>query len=90
MRSVVAIYYTPTFQKNFHRLPKPIKEKAYQKEPIFIVNPFDPRLKTHKLTGQLNQYWSFSIDYHWRIVFRFIKPKVALFVDVGTHEIYKM
>lgn len=89
MKSDVTIYYTPTFQKKFHRLPKPIREKALQKEPIFIINPFDPRLKTHKLTGQLKQYWSFSIDYQWRIVFRFIKSNTVLFVDVGTHEIYK-
>jgi len=28
-------------------------------------NPFDPNLKTHKLSGTLSGYWAFSIDYYY-------------------------
>jgi len=48
-----------------------------------------PALKTHKLSGKLQEYWSFSIDYHLRIMFRFVDKQTVEFIDIGTHEIYK-
>jgi addiction module RelE/StbE family toxin len=58
---------------------------------IFINDPFDPKLRTHKLSGKLKDMWSFSIEYDFRVVFFFTKekPKKAVFVDIGTHnEVY--
>lgn len=58
---------------------------------LFTQNPFDPTLKTHKLSGKLSQLWSFSIDFDNRVVFYFTdqNPKQAVFVDIGTHnEVY--
>lgn len=55
----------------------------------FSFDPLDRRLKTHKLTGKLQNYWSFSIDYHLRILFKFIDNHSVLFIDIGTHEIYR-
>jgi addiction module RelE/StbE family toxin len=85
------IYVTSKFQKAYKKLPKEVKEKAKLKEKIFRENPFDPRLKTHPLKGKYRGYWAFSIDYSYRIMFKFLnatKTKVA-FINVGTHEIYK-
>jgi len=89
MKNNLVIFYTPTFKKNFDRLPKKTKQIAYRKENVFRKNPLAQSLKTHKLTGKLKDYWSFSIDYRNRIVFRFIKKNKILFVDAGTHEVYK-
>ncbi len=54
----------------------------------FIADPFDSRLRTHKLSGKLNGMWSFSLDYNLRVVFFFTeeKPKRAVFVDIGNHD----
>jgi mRNA-degrading endonuclease YafQ of YafQ-DinJ toxin-antitoxin module len=54
----------------------------------FIADPFDSRLRTHKLSGKLNGMWSFSLDYNLRVVFFFTeeKPKQAVFVDIGNHD----
>lgn len=84
------IYYTPQFQHEFSKLPQSVKQKAFKKEKIFRTDPHSQILKTHKLTGVLKNYWSFSIDYHYRVVFRYINDKEILFVDVGTHEVYKI
>lgn len=86
---VKKIYYTPTFKKNWQKIPNLIKKKAQKKEKIFRQDIFQPTLLTHKLSGKLKNYWSFSIDYHWRIVFRFLKKDEVLLVDVGTHEVYR-
>lgn len=89
MKKDYVVQFTPTFSKKYTNLPSNIKEKARKKEPIFRQDPFSPSLKTHKLTGKLSAYWSFSIDYQYRIIFRFIENDTILFVDVGTHSIYK-
>jgi len=83
------IYYTPTFKKGWQKLPKKVKKKAIKKEKLFRQDAFHPNLLSHKLTGKLKNYWSFSIDYRSRIVFRFLKKGEVLFVDAGGHEIYK-
>lgn len=84
------ISVAPRFKKAFRRLPKIIREKAKEKERIFKINPFDPRLETHKLGGKYKDFWSFSIDRIYRIMFKFgTSMNEVIFINVGTHEIYK-
>lgn len=89
MKSKIEILYSPTFAKNYKKIPILIRKKAEKKEKIFRIDPFTPSLKTHKLTGKLSEYWSFSVDYKYRIVFRFISTQKVLLVDVGTHSVYR-
>ncbi|MEA3464285.1 MAG: type II toxin-antitoxin system mRNA interferase toxin, RelE/StbE family [Patescibacteria group bacterium] len=82
------IKVSPRFEKNYKRLPMEIKKKAKEKEIIFRGNPFDLRLKTHKLKGELKNSWAFWINFSYRIKFIFIGNSKVLFLDIGTHEIY--
>ena len=83
------IYYSSKFAKEYKRLPKKVKLSAEEKEIIFRKDPFDKRLKTHKLSGKLKDYYSFSIDYQYRIIFEFAEKSAIWFHSVGTHEIYR-
>jgi mRNA-degrading endonuclease YafQ of YafQ-DinJ toxin-antitoxin module len=83
------IIYTPQFEKSWKKLPIKLKKKAVRQEKLFRQNFFHSSLLTHKLKGKLKKYWSFSLDYHTRIIFRFLKKSEVLFVDVGTHEVYR-
>ncbi|GIV28879.1 MAG: hypothetical protein KatS3mg027_2693 [Bacteroidia bacterium] len=83
------IFIHPNFDKSYRKLPKEVKEKAKLKEKIFRKDPFDPRLKTHKLFGKEKECWAFWIDYRYRIKFIFLDDNEVLFLDIGTHEIYK-
>jgi len=83
------IYYSSKFAKEYRRLPKKIKLLAEKKEIVFRKDPFDPRLNTHKLSGKLKVYYSFSIDFQYRIIFEFAQKDVIWFHSVGTHEIYR-
>lgn len=83
------IYYSSKFAKEYKQLSQKIKSQAEKKEKIFRKNPFDPRLKTHKLTGKLKQYHAFSIDYQYRIIFERIDTETIWFHSVGTHEVYR-
>ena len=83
------IIYSPQFKREYVQLPDFVKRKAESREKIFRHNPFDGRLKTHKLSGRLAEFWSFSVDYRYRIIFEFAKGKKAIFHAVGDHSLYK-
>jgi mRNA-degrading endonuclease YafQ of YafQ-DinJ toxin-antitoxin module len=82
------IYHTDKFAKAYRKLPDKIKDESEKKEEIFRANPFDPRLKTHRLKGTLSDQYSFSVKYSWRIVFHFESENVV-FDMIGTHAIYR-
>ena len=60
--------------------------KFWQKLEIFTVDPYDQRLKTHKLSGKLKDLWSFTVDYDERVLFYFTEDEKAVFVDIGSHD----
>jgi addiction module RelE/StbE family toxin len=82
------IYYSSHFKKSLRKYAS-YKGRIIKKIKKFLKNPFDSSLKTHKLSGSLSSYWSFSIDYNLRIIFEFINDKSVGLIDIGTHEIYK-
>lgn len=83
------INYSPTFLKGLKKLPKDQLKSLARQEKIFLQNPFDSRLKTHKLKGELKDFYSFSVSYHWRIVFHFEKDDTVALDMIGTHGVYK-
>lgn len=82
------IRYHPRFRRSYERLPLSVKQSAEAKEVIFRKNPFDHRLRTHKLHGKLKNLWSFSVDRKNRIVFEFADSEI-IFLDIGDHDIYR-
>ena len=83
-----SLNYTAVFKKELAKIPKDQLKNLARKEKIFRQNIFDPRFKTHKLGGKLFGFYSFSISYHWRIVFH-QNNKDVIFDTIGTHAIYR-
>lgn len=88
-RKIREVKYSTKFLKHVVLLPKEIVERAKNKERVFRANAFDPRLHTHKLHGEEKDAWAFWINYTYRIKFIFIGEETVLFLDIGTHTIYK-
>jgi addiction module RelE/StbE family toxin len=63
-----------------------LESRFWQKLEQFTIEPFAPTLKTHKLSGKLRDFWSFSIDYDARVLFYFTEDEKAVFVDIGSHD----
>ena len=82
-------HFTPHFLRAFQKLPLPIQESAHKKDKRFRHNPFEQSLRTHQLKGQLAGAWSYSVNYDYRIVFRFLSHEEVLYHDIGTHDVYK-
>ncbi len=86
---MVKILFSEKFVVQFESLPLKIQNLAHKKIDIFCTNPKHPSLKTHKLNGVLNGYFSFSIDYQLRIVFEYGKNGVVHFLKIGNHDVYR-
>ena len=77
------------FRKAFKRKVrgnKILETRFRNRVAIFQSDPFDSRLKAHKLSGTLGDLWSFSVDYDVRVIFSFVETNRVLFIDIGTHE----
>lgn len=88
-RKIRGVEYSPQFLKHLSRLPTNVIEKAREREFIFRMDAFNPRLRTHKLHGRDKNAWAFWIDFTYRIKFVFLNEEEVLFLDVGTHDMYK-
>ena len=83
---MIEIRVTREFEKRFRELPKSVQRRAEKQEQLFRKNPFHPSLHTEKLQPKERQVWSFRVDRSYRIIFRFLDGKTALFLTVGPHD----
>jgi addiction module RelE/StbE family toxin len=87
---VIKVTWDPRFKASYKervRNHPNLKRKFVDSLEIFEHDPFDQRLKTHKLTGKLSGAWAYSIDSDCRVVFKFKDHnKTALLIDIGSHE----
>jgi len=82
-----------TWDQGFKRIYKKkvknnieLKKKFWDSIETFSKNPFNPKLKTHKLTGKLKGLWAFSITYDYRVIFKFLNEDKVLLIDIGGHD----
>ena len=84
------VSFSNSFKKVFKKRIKASEVEAefWLRLDIFIIDSFDEKLKTHKLSGKLKDLWSFSLGYDLRVVFYFTKdkPKKVIFVNIGNHD----
>jgi addiction module RelE/StbE family toxin len=73
-------------------------KKFFRKQPQLITNfksvveklssdPFQPSLKSHKLSGELSEFYSCSLNYEYRVVFLFeIRDREIILSNIGSHD----
>jgi mRNA-degrading endonuclease YafQ of YafQ-DinJ toxin-antitoxin module len=80
------------FWKNFYNLSATQKASARFAWGIFRENPFDSRLKPHRinaLSGRAGRpIWSIFIEDDLRVVF-YVSGSTVFSVDIGTHDVYR-
>lgn len=85
--------YKPTrrFWESFYDLSSAQKNAVRRAWRTFKLNPFDPRLRPHKIHRLSAQYgrtiFAVDIESNLRAVF-YIERDQVVTVDIGTHEIY--
>ncbi len=83
---------TEAFWESFYDLPPAQKESVRRAWEIFKADPFDPRLRTHKIRRLSAHYkrtiYAVVVEADLRALF-FIEDATVWTVDVGTHDLYR-
>ena len=86
---ILTINYSGFFKRQYKPLTRQQKSDFKKAIQLFVENPFHPSLKTHKLKGKLQSFWSFSINHSDRVLFKFSGKNAIDLINVGDHSIYK-
>lgn len=90
MKLTKTLTYTKVEKKFFKRHKDLLKKYATVLKKL-QKDPFDSSLKTHKLKGDLSDFYACSLTYEYRIILliKIVDDKVIL-VNIGSHDdVYK-
>ena len=79
---------TPAFLRQANRT---LKKNPQLREPLrealikLTADPYQASLKTHKLKGDLKDFWSCSVTFEIRLRFKLTEDALEL-IDLGTHD----
>ncbi len=83
---------TEALWASFYRLSAQHKESTRRAWLIFKLDPFDPRLRTHKIHRLSAHFgrtiYAVEVEADLRVVF-YIDADRVITVDIGTHDVYK-
>ena len=83
---------TPQFWRSYNKLTEGQQKSAALAWKIFKENPYDPRLRTHRIHSLSARFGrtihSVSIEGDLRAVF-YQDGEDIVSVDIGTHDIYR-
>ena len=85
---MIRIRYSGAFLRNTKKLDPSLQGDLLEAVEKFKDRPNHRSLRVHKLHGELGGYYSFSINYRFRIVFEWTARDEVLFHAVGDHSIY--
>jgi addiction module RelE/StbE family toxin len=80
------------FVKNAKKIikkPPDLVKNIQETLELFCADPFQPRLKTHKLKGELKDSYACSAGYDLGIIFKFEnydETSAILLESIGTHD----
>jgi len=86
---VISIIWDQGFKriyKNKVKNNEELKRRFWETMKLFLQEPFNTHLRTHKLTGKLEGLWAFSVTYDCRVSFKFIDKDKILLIDIGGHD----
>ncbi|MCX7094104.1 MAG: type II toxin-antitoxin system mRNA interferase toxin, RelE/StbE family [Methylobacter sp.] len=74
-------------ERNFFKKHADLVDKYAEVLTKLKADPFDSSLKTHKLKGELKEFYSCSLTYDYRIICIFLMQDEAIvLVDIGNHD----
>ncbi len=82
----------PQFWRNFKKLPRTQWESVRRLWPIFKKDPFDPRLRTHKINSLSAIFgktvYAVVVEGDLRVTF-YLDGNTVVTTNIGTHAIYR-
>lgn len=76
------------FKKQFKKLSHSVQKKFFERLSVLVSSPQDPLLNVHRLTGDMNVFFSMNVTGDFRALFTY-EGKDIEFHKIGTHsELY--
>jgi mRNA-degrading endonuclease YafQ of YafQ-DinJ toxin-antitoxin module len=85
----IEIAYAPSFIRQWKLLPEALQDEALEKIELFKNRENHKVLKVHKLNGRLQEFYGFSVNYKFRIMFEYGEENTAFLLKIGSHDIYQ-
>jgi addiction module RelE/StbE family toxin len=87
---VLASSFRRAFKTVVRRRPE-LRQRIEERLRLLATDPFDPRLRCHKLKGKLSGAWALTVEYDCRLVFNFVQnpqsgEEEILLIDIGSHD----
>jgi Txe/YoeB family toxin of toxin-antitoxin system len=87
---VYTIDQTETFERTaqkFFKKHRDLLDKFTEVIQTLQEDPFSKTLKTHKLKGELSQYYACRLTYEYRIVLTImLTDEKIILMDIGSHD----
>ena len=84
----IKINLSSKFKRAYKKLPAHIQTDFDKRIKLFFINPFDPKLKTHKLKGRLQSCQALRLKDGFRVLFEFVDSDTVDLLSVGPHDLY--
>jgi len=90
MKLVWSQTFIRTYKKRTRR-HRELQERVKKTIELLAQDPMNPRLRSHKLKGELENVWACTIDYDNRLLFEIIRNdqtgEMEIFLlTLGTHD----
>lgn len=76
------------FKRDYNKMPQEIQDDFDEKIQLFIKNPYNPFLKTHKLRGKLQACLAFCLRDGYRVLFEYSGINQIDLLAIGPHDYY--
>ncbi|MDO8583209.1 MAG: type II toxin-antitoxin system mRNA interferase toxin, RelE/StbE family [bacterium] len=81
--------FSPSVQKELkkiHQKDEKLTNRIEKQIALFEENSKHPSLRTHKLSGTMDNMWNISITTSIRMVYVLLDKSNVIFVKIGTHD----
>jgi len=86
---MITLYYKASFVRQLKSLETELIDEVLEKIELFKNGKNLDTLKIHKLHGKLAGRYSFSVNYKYRIVFKYQSKTEVILLAIGDHDVYK-
>ncbi|PIR44423.1 MAG: hypothetical protein COV10_04770 [Candidatus Vogelbacteria bacterium CG10_big_fil_rev_8_21_14_0_10_51_16] len=83
---MIRVIYARAFDKQYKKLPAPLRLKFKERRDIFLEDPLSPILNKHKLHGEYGGLFGINVTGDYRAVYRNIDEETIEFIAIGTHH----
>ena len=82
----MTIRYSKKFKKQYGKLSPKLQQKTKDTISLWAKDPHNEKLRMHRLSGRMKQFYSIDITVDVRALYEIIDEEVYIYQMIGTHS----